>query len=353
MASVLIIAGPADFHANALTWALEASGHQCVHWHPAASEAFGVSIASGADDSVSCFGPPNAPFDATWMRRPQIPPPPAGLDPRDLRFLGRELDFFTQGWWASTSGFLANPLAASRQANIKTCQLIAARRAGLSVPATLSSNDLGAVRAFVAAAPGRVIYKTHSPAAWSTEGKQQVVFTTFVDMQALEKVDQHHFNPGIFQHFVPKAYELRICFFGKEIICAKIENADELDWRITKKMALSPHVLPDLIVERLRAFMRDMNLVMGMIDVIVTPEGEHVFLEVNEQGQFLWIELQNPEIPVLHRCAHFLATAGQNGHVRSGAPTRLEDYLASDAYGRYVARYKQQSSANPWITAES
>ena len=31
----------------------------------------------------------------------------------------------------------------------------------------------------------------------------------------------------------------------------------------------------------------------------VTPQGEHVFLEVNEMGQFLWVENGEPDCPML------------------------------------------------------
>ena len=36
--------------------------------------------------------------------------------------------------------------------------------------------------------------------------------------------------------------------------------------------------------------MRKMGLVFCALDFIVTQDDEYVFLEVNEQGQFLWIE---------------------------------------------------------------
>jgi hypothetical protein len=36
--------------------------------------------------------------------------------------------------------------------------------------------------------------------------------------------------------------------------------------------------------------LKDLGLVFGCLDLIVTPEGEYVFLEVNESGQFLWVE---------------------------------------------------------------
>jgi len=52
--------------------------------------------------------------------------------------------------------------------------------------------------------------------------------------------------------------------------------------------------------------MRKLGLAFGCIDLIVTPEGEHVFLEVNEMGQFLWAEQDEPACPMLRAFASLL-----------------------------------------------
>ena len=52
--------------------------------------------------------------------------------------------------------------------------------------------------------------------------------------------------------------------------------------------------------------MRCMGLVFGALDLIVTPDEEYLFLEINEQGQFLWIEDYNPEFKMLDIFLHFL-----------------------------------------------
>ena len=36
--------------------------------------------------------------------------------------------------------------------------------------------------------------------------------------------------------------------------------------------------------------MRGLSLTYGALDFIVTPDGEHVFLEINPSGQWGWIE---------------------------------------------------------------
>ena len=68
--------------------------------------------------------------------------------------------------------------------------------------------------------------------------------------------------------------------------------------------------LPDIynavrIEAKVGELMRRMNLCFGSLDFIVTPEGEHVFLEVNPVGQFGWIADQTG-LPIHERLAELL-----------------------------------------------
>jgi glutathione synthase/RimK-type ligase-like ATP-grasp enzyme len=69
--------------------------------------------------------------------------------------------------------------------------------------------------------------------------------------------------------------------------------------RIDFRLALAenpsalPHVvheLPARVSEQVLALVRALNLVTCAIDMVVTPAGDYVFLEVNPSGQFGWIE---------------------------------------------------------------
>ena len=64
--------------------------------------------------------------------------------------------------------------------------------------------------------------------------------------------------------------------------------------------------LPSDVRERCLDLMHELGLVFGCIDLIVTPENEYVFLEVNEMGQFLWVEHCCPESKLLHKFSQFL-----------------------------------------------
>lgn len=43
----------------------------------------------------------------------------------------------------------------------------------------------------------------------------------------------------------------------------------------------------------------------GAIDIIVTPDGRHVFLEVNPVGEFFWLE-RYPGLPIAESIADVL-----------------------------------------------
>jgi glutathione synthase/RimK-type ligase-like ATP-grasp enzyme len=51
-----------------------------------------------------------------------------------------------------------------------------------------------------------------------------------------------------------------------------------------------PYELPPDVNDRLLRLMDRFGLNYGAIDIIVTPEKRHVFLEVNPVGEFFWLE---------------------------------------------------------------
>jgi glutathione synthase/RimK-type ligase-like ATP-grasp enzyme len=102
-----------------------------------------------------------------------------------------------------------------------------------------------------------------------------------------------------------------VCF-GDYIVATKLNSQlDEdtkLDWRAMRgnNLSVEPYKLPIEIENRLRNFMDKLNIVFGSFDFIVTHDNKYVFLEVNEQGQFLWLEDFNPEIKMLDTFVNFI-----------------------------------------------
>ena len=84
-----------------------------------------------------------------------------------------------------------------------------------------------------------------------------------------------------------------------------------VDWRAIRssKMLVEPYELPESIQQSIRLFMQRLGIVFGSFDFIVTPDNEYIFLEVNEQGQFLWLEEYNPEFKMLDIFIQFMVNA--------------------------------------------
>jgi glutathione synthase/RimK-type ligase-like ATP-grasp enzyme len=101
------------------------------------------------------------------------------------------------------------------------------------------------------------------------------------------------FFPSLLQINIPKRYELRIFYlagkFYSMAIFSQQDTQTQLDFRNYNREKPNrnvPYQLPKEIENKLDLFMKAMDLDTGSIDMIVTPELEYVFLEVNPVGQY-------------------------------------------------------------------
>lgn len=74
---------------------------------------------------------------------------------------------------------------------------------------------------------------------------------------------------------------------------SQADEAARIDWRMVTpdRIAHSMVTLDNKVEAALKAMMRRFGLRFGAFDLIVTPEGETVFVELNPNGQWYWIEL--------------------------------------------------------------
>jgi hypothetical protein len=196
-------------------------------------------------------------------------------------------------------GFQLDPLARVRRAENKPLQLKAAAALGLPLPKTLVSNDRDAVLAFARSCPGGVIAKMVVPQFFrrDAQGELEGVYTNAVAPEDLADLDGLHLCPMIFQERVPKALELRVTVVGRRVFAAAVDSqiagGARVDWRRDQEPLLGgwrPHQLPRVVEEKLLALLDHFGLNFGAIDLILTPEGRYVFLEVNPLGAFSWLE---------------------------------------------------------------
>jgi glutathione synthase/RimK-type ligase-like ATP-grasp enzyme len=175
-----------------------------------------------------------------------------------------------------------------QRAAVKPRQLSVARRVGLCVPETLITNDSGEALAFVERHGGAVVHKAMtSPPHW------------FIDTRLWDTSDHEHIAdlglcPTIFQQCIIGPSDVRVTVIGDQVFAARIETARGravVDSRLDLDAPCMPYTLPDNVESALLRLMEQLGLLFGTIDLKLTASGEHVFLEVNPQGQFLYIEI--------------------------------------------------------------
>lgn len=242
---------------------------------------------------------------AIWHRRLMIGGRiPVSLDPQ-LRIASiGESSGTVKGMLASLKAFRMDPEPIIRHAENKQLQLEAAREIGLETPRTLITNDADAVRSFARSCEDGMVTKMLSSFAVYEDGAEKVVFTNPVRPQDLEDLDGLKLCPMTFQERVPKSLELRATVVGDRVFAASIDSQASAparhDWRKDGAALLESwkhYELPRDVEKRLLRLMDYFLLNYGAIDLILTPDGRHIFLEINPVGEFFWLE-SYPGLPI-------------------------------------------------------
>ena len=302
---ILVVTEPDDVTASHVIGKLLSRGADVARFDPAhfpsrASVSIAIDPAHRASATLAID---NATIqlhrlDALWFRRPRLPVPHDEIRNAEVRaYLEAECAQYLQDVWNLLDcRFLpAAPWAIAR-AELKASQLALARSVGFELPPTLVSNSPDAFLDFHLAHGGQVISKIPGPAFNRHLSERFARYTEVVARQDLGYADSVRFGPAIFQAYVPKRVELRITVVGAQVFAAEIHSQasrrTQHDWRRydldhTRHL---PHALPAEVEHCCVRLVERLGLCYGAIDMVLTPDGRYVFLEINPNGQFLWIE---------------------------------------------------------------
>jgi glutathione synthase/RimK-type ligase-like ATP-grasp enzyme len=189
------------------------------------------------------------------------------------------------------------------RAEQKAWQLEVAAALGFDMPPTLITNSPEAFLAFYREHDGQIISKPiHNGIVWEATETQTaapvraMAYTTLVTPRDVGYAAALRYCPTIVQAYVPKHLELRITVVGQQVFACEIHSQHthhtRHDWR---RYDLShtphrPHALPEPVRQLCLQLVARLGLCYGAIDMVLTPEGRYVFLEINPNGQFAWIE---------------------------------------------------------------
>jgi putative peptide maturation system protein len=238
---------------------------------------------------------------AVWVRHPRAPSPDALIKNQELRdYVSQE----TADAWIGASTlldctWLPGPHWQELRAGYKPLQLQVAADLGFEIPPTLVTNSPSDFLDFYRVHSGAVISKTvHNRLlpANRPKGYNAYVLTEFVASRDVVDVDAVKYCPVTVQPYVDKGAELRITVVGKQVFPVELDtqrtNHTRYDWRRGDyhRARFTIHNLPQDIERRCVELVERLGLRFGAIDLILTPDGRYVFLEINPNGEWLWME---------------------------------------------------------------
>jgi len=237
-------------------------------------------------------------LSALWLRRLDVGASlPASMPDAYRQPARAESLAALTGLIATFPGKVVDRLPLIEAAAAKPRQLQLARSLGLSVPRTLITNDPAVAREFAMSCHKGLVAKPLVPLTITDGDGDLGMFTSPVASADLDYLEGLTLCPMVFQERLEKKLEIRATVVGKRVFGAAVDSqsieASREDWRragADLDDAWEPHELPNDVAEPLINLVAAFGLHFSGADIILTPEGRHVFLESNPAGEWVWIE---------------------------------------------------------------
>lgn len=201
-----------------------------------------------------------------------------------------------------------NPYFAAMRAEIKTAQWLAAQQSGFVIPETILSNCPSAIRTFAAAHGYQIAHKMHHQARF--ENKRRAAGTYVLPESVLSNEQSLKAIPGIYQSIVCGHQEIRVLIAGCRYVAARLTNDGRpgLDMRdgLTTLGKAQKVLLPDAVIGRIQHMMLLLGLVTASIDLAELPNGDYVVFDVNQAGNFLWMDQMSPDMKTVDLLAEYI-----------------------------------------------
>ncbi|WP_155623456.1 ATP-grasp domain-containing protein [Burkholderia vietnamiensis] len=178
--------------------------------------------------------------------------------------------------------YVNNPIQAISAEN-KVNQIRAAHLAKLAVPDTLFSNNPERLRTFFYDHNRNIIIKSH----YSTVDvpiKTMLVSDNMIDSDANIRM-----APAIYQKYIEGDTHYRVVMAGDDYVACEFLNSS-VDSRIDLSVPARPTELDLDVVDKLRKCLDFLGLDVGVFDLKRENSGKLFFLEVNQQGQFAYLD---------------------------------------------------------------
>jgi glutathione synthase/RimK-type ligase-like ATP-grasp enzyme len=173
-----------------------------------------------------------------------------------------------------------------RKSENKIFQMRIAEVVGFDMPESLITNSKDSASKFCSN-KNRIV-KPLSMGKLSFENRVGIIQTNLVSQEVA--LDNLECSTTYFQQYIPKDYEVRVTIINKNCHAVRIDSKEKVDWRKSdNKNTYSVISLPEEIREKCFTMLKELKLDFGAFDFIVN-DGKFIFLEVNPNGQWYWLE---------------------------------------------------------------
>ncbi len=233
---------------------------------------------------------------SVFFRRPKLPDW-SGYEAGVRSFMAEEFHAFLR--WSCTilkDRFWVSEPHLIRRAESKFDQLVVARKFGFRVPETKITSDPVMAKKFLESSGGTIITKTLRSSGFDKGDGRYHIYATPLTIAESELLERVNILPSILQEYIPKKFELRVTVVGDKVFACSIDSQSSSrtkhDWRRYDfdNTAHSAVEIPEDLVQKCLSIVRHYGLNYGAIDLVLTPEDDYIFLELNPNGQWLWIE---------------------------------------------------------------
>lgn len=247
-----------------------------------------------------------------WYRRP-VPPKPSEviLDEVARQFAVRESAAALGGVLRSLDCLWVSHPDALHAASYKIRQLSLAKKLGFKIPDTLITDITSEAERFLSSTTSTV-YKPIFSGRLRYSERDRLIFTSEIrDGQSGISRDVE-LAPCQFQQRIEKKVDIRVTVIGQILFAVSIASQEtietQLDWRRGDAFDLEHTIieLPGEIEARCKALVSELGLEFGAIDLVLSPDDEYYFLEINPNGQWVWIE-QITGLPLVATLVDLLA----------------------------------------------
>jgi hypothetical protein len=361
MKPFLILGHPMDPHARYVAWALGTAGYDTTFINSSHDNCpTGTTLYIDKDsDEFTSTDWNDAP--AVWCRRLAPPPVLDKIDGEADEHTVSEERRFTKWLVQILERCLVrwiNPPTAGQAAENKLIQLKLARSYGIGIPRTLVTAQPDRFRAFLKT-EGIIVAKPFDPHVWQDEsGEMLTTFASVLDGERGSQLSDEDIAQCVtmYQQRIDKVADVRMVVMGADVFAYKViqDGEQHFDFRIgfyqEDHLRYEAIPVPAPLKKKVIDLMNSLRINFASADFALQADGEWVFLDLNPNGQWLFLEDGCSESRVGQKFCSFFVNGTVDPKAEKLFPSFFE-YKESDAAKSLEEALPQRSAAQMRPTA--